>query len=162
MTDGPSETEHAELLSAQRKFYATVGHCILRYQQIEDYLEDLFAAVLGGPGDRSNAIFASVRGTDRRLQIIAAAATGLKASPWIALPDLLRRIKDASDVRGQIAHARPVQISPPVRVRVKTDGGRIVTVAEVESSANTRFELHKATAKQVVTYTVEDLPPRIR
>lgn len=157
MTDGPSETEITEFLTKQRKFYATVGHCVLRYQHVEDYLGDLFASVLGGPRDRSDAIFASVRGTDRRLQIIAAAATGLKGAPWIALPDLLRRIKNASDVRGQIAHAQPVQISPPVQIRVKTDEGRIVKVVEVESSGKSRFELRKTTAKQVVTYTVQDL-----
>jgi hypothetical protein len=88
------------------RFYALVGHCILRFQHVEDYLEDVFAAVLGGKRDRADAIFASVRGVDHKIQIIKAAATGLSGLPWGDLASLLTTVKEVSDMRGQIAHGR--------------------------------------------------------
>jgi hypothetical protein len=80
--DDEGDAKDRAFRKKQTRFYALVGHCILRFQHVEDYLEDVFAAVLGGKRDRADAIFASVRGVDRKIQIIRAAATGLSGKPW--------------------------------------------------------------------------------
>ena len=131
-----------------------VGHCILRFQHVEDCLDDVFAAVLGGNRARADAVFASVRGIDRKIQIIKAAATGLSGKPWDELNPLLATVKELSEVRGQIAHANPVQRAS-IRVKVRTDKGRILetTGAEVTDS---RLELHKK-AKKTTIFAEEDL-----
>ena len=45
MTDEAESTEEREWRETRRKFYALVDHCIPRFQHVEDYLEDVFAAV---------------------------------------------------------------------------------------------------------------------
>lgn len=156
-SDEPSEAVGVEKFRAeQQRFYALVGHCILRFQHVEDYLEDIFAAVLGGSRARSDAIFASVRGIDRKIQIISAAAVGLQGEPWPQLLPLLSRAKKASDVRGQIAHANPVRHGGSLKIKVRMDGGRIVETVGVERVEDARFELHK-TAKETTVFKVEDL-----
>jgi hypothetical protein len=155
MADDAETTEEREWREKQRKFYALVGHCILRFQHVEDYLEDVFAAVLGGSRSRADAIFASVRGIDRKLQIIKAAATGLDGQPWDHLIPLLNSVKDVSGVRGQIAHASPVQ-NQSLRIRVRTENGRILETVGVEQGES-RLELHKQAAKDRIVFTVEDL-----
>jgi hypothetical protein len=59
--NGLTVAEDQAFREKQSRFYALVGHCILRFQHVEGYLEDVFAAVLGGSKDRADAIFASVR-----------------------------------------------------------------------------------------------------
>lgn len=149
-------TDERAFREKQRRFYALVGHCILRFQHVEDYLEEVFASVLGGSRPRADAIFASVRGIDRKTEIIRAAATGLSGEPWDQLPPLLRRVKEASDVRGQIAHANPVQNGGLTRINVRTENGRIAEVVGVEQVTDSRWELHKK-AKQTTIFTEEDL-----
>jgi hypothetical protein len=151
--EGPDEHAFRE---KQRRFYALVGHCILRFQHVEDYLEDVFAAVLGGKRDRADAIFASVRGIDRKIQITKAAATGLSGKPWDELNPLLAQVKEVSSVRGQIAHANPIQNGGMVRINVRTEKGQIVETLGVERITDSRWELHKQ-AKENIIFTAEDL-----
>jgi hypothetical protein len=154
--ESPETIEIEKFRAEQQQFYALVGHCILRFQHVEDYLEDIFAAVLGGSRARADAIFASVRGIDRKIQIIDAAAVGLQGEPWIQLLPLLNRAKKASDIRGQIAHANPVRHGGSVRIKVRRDGDRIVETVGVERVEDARFELHKR-AKETTVFKVEDL-----
>jgi hypothetical protein len=112
--------------------------------------------VLGGRKDRADAIFASVRGVDRKIQIISAAATGLVGPPWDSLPSLLVEVKETSDMRGQIAHANPVHNGGLIRVRVRTENGQIVESLGVEAIEEGRLELHKR-AKKTTVFTIEDL-----
>jgi len=154
--DGLTSAEEKAFREKQRHFYAAVGHCILRFQHVEDYLEDVFAAVLGGSKGRADAIFASVRGVDRKIQIIKAAATGLSGPPWDDLPSILDTVKEVSEMRGQIAHASPVQNGGMVRLNVRTEHGRIVEVLSGEQIEESRWELHKR-AKQTIVFTIEDL-----
>ena len=125
-------------------------------QHVEDYLEEVFAAVLGGKKDRADAVFASVRGIDRKIKIIKAAATGLSGLPWDDLTSLLTAVKEVSDMRGQIAHASPVQHGGTIRINVRTEQGRIVEVLGAEQIEEGRLELHKR-AKQTTVFTFEDL-----
>jgi hypothetical protein len=155
--DDELSTERAQAFAEKRTyFYAMVGHCILRFQHVEDYLEDVFAVVLGGKKDRADAVFASVRGVDRKIQIISTAATGLAGPPWDDLSSLLVRVKEASDMRGQIAHANPVQHGGLIHVRVRTENGQITESLGVERIEEGRWELHKR-AKQTTVFTIEDL-----
>jgi hypothetical protein len=107
--------------------------------------------------DRAGAIFASVRGVDRKIQIIKAAGTGLAGPPWDDLAALLATVKEVSDMRGQIAHATPVQNAGILRINVRTDEeGRIVEAVSAEKLQEGRFELRKQ-AKQTIVFTIEDL-----
>lgn len=155
MTDEDETAEMREWRAKEQRFYALVGHCILRFQHVEDYLEDVFAAVLGGSRGRADAIFASVRGIDRKLQIIKAAATGRNGQPWDRLIPMLDAVKEASGVRGQIAHASPVQKNF-VRIRMRTENGRPVETMGVEP-VERRLELHKQAAKERIAFAAEDL-----
>jgi hypothetical protein len=128
----------------------------LRFQHVEDYLEEVFAMVLGGGRARADAIFATVRGIDRKIEIIKAAATGLSGEPWDQLAPMLKRVKTASDVRGQIAHANPVHNGGLTRINVRTEGGRIVEAVSVEQVTDSRMELHKR-AREIAIFTAEDL-----
>jgi hypothetical protein len=158
MTDDQNEdAEVRAFREKQRRFYALVGHCILRFQHVEDYLEDVFAAVLGGRRDRADAIFASVRGVERKIQIIRASATGLSGNPWDDLDSLLAKVKAASEVRGQIAHANPVQNGGLIRINVRMEGGQIVETVGMERVSESGFELHKQAAKVKIILTAEDL-----
>jgi hypothetical protein len=154
LTDEAETAEEKKWHEERRKFYALVGHCILRFQHVEDYLEDVFAAVLGGSRSRADAIFASVRGVDRKLQIIKAAATGRDGQPWDRLVPMLDAVKDVSGVRGQIAHANPVQ-KGLFRIRVKTEDGHIVETLGVDHE--NRWELHKQATKERIVFSPEDL-----
>lgn len=149
-------TDERAFREKQQRVYALVGHCILRFQHVEDYLEDVFASVLGGSRPRADAIFASVRGIDRKTEIIRAAATDLSGEPWDQLAPLLRRVKEASDVRGQIAHANPVQNGGLTRIKIKTGNGRVTEVVSVEQVSSSHWELHKK-AKQTTIFTEEEL-----
>jgi len=140
----------------QQQFYALVGHCILRFQHVEDYLADIFAAVLGGSTARADAIFASVRGIERKIQIISAAAVGLQGEPWPQLLPLMNRVKKASDIRGQIAHANPVRHGGSFKIKFRKDGDRIVETVGVERVEDARYELHKR-AKETTIFKVENL-----
>ncbi len=51
----------------RKTFFALVGQCITMYQQVEDYLLEVFLAALGGEPARATAIFDTVRGLDGRL-----------------------------------------------------------------------------------------------
>jgi hypothetical protein len=154
--ESPEDVEIEKFRAERQQFYAIVGHCILTFQHVEDYLEDIFAAVLGGSRARADAIFASVRGIDRKIQIISAAAVGLQGDPWTQLLPLMNRAKKASDIRGQIAHANPVRHGGLVRIKVRREGNRIVETVGVERVEDARFELHKR-AKETTVFTVDDL-----
>jgi hypothetical protein len=54
-TDDDESPDERAFRDKEMRFYALVGHCILRFQHVEDYLEDVFAAVLGGKRDRADA-----------------------------------------------------------------------------------------------------------
>jgi hypothetical protein len=58
------------------RFYALIGHCVTRYQAIEDYLPELYAAALGGDPVKAAAIFDVVRGLEAKLDIISAGLSG--------------------------------------------------------------------------------------
>jgi hypothetical protein len=45
--NGLTVAEDQAFREKQSRFYALVGHCILRFQHVEGYLEDVFAAVHG-------------------------------------------------------------------------------------------------------------------
>lgn len=140
----------------QQRFYSLVGHCILRFQHVEDFLDEIFAAVLGGRRDRANAIFATVRGIDRKTQIISAAAIGLIGDKWNELPQILAEVKQTSDVRGQIAHASPVRHGGKTLINVQRKNGRIVEAVSAEQIEQPRWELHK-TSKNTTIFKEEDL-----
>ena len=150
------DIEVEKFRAERQRFYELVGHCILRFQHVEDYMEDIFAAVLGGSRARSDAIFASVRGVERKIQIITAAAVGLQGEPWPRLLPLLQRVKRASDVRGQIAHANPVCNGGLARIKVRSEDGRIVETVGFERAEDARMELHKR-AKSTTIFKIEDL-----
>jgi hypothetical protein len=152
------KSDEQVLREKERRFYARVGHCILRFQEVEDYLEELFAAVLRGRRDRAYAIFASVRGIDNKIQIIKAAATGLRGKRGDRLASLLRTVKEVSNVRGKIAHARPVQHGPTRRIKVQTSKGRTVEIQTREPFEAGNWQLHKvATEQTTIIFTVDDL-----
>nr|WP_294815924.1 hypothetical protein [uncultured Sphingomonas sp.] len=106
--DNAEQAELARFIEHKDRFFALIGHCVTRYQSIEDSLPGVFAAALGGDPARAHAVFAVVRGLEAKLNLISAALTGQDGMPADYWPSLLHRIAAAAEARNQIAHSAPV------------------------------------------------------
>ena len=126
------------------------------YQAVEDFLEDVFSNILGGPRNRATAIYNSVFGIESKIRIIQAAATNRSGLPWDELPLLLKRVKAASEVRAKIAHARPVQNGGKLAIKFRMENGLPVEAIETTQITEPCWELHKD-GKETVIFTVENL-----
>src|SRR5215212_4243568 len=71
MPDDPQQSpEDLEFEQQRIRFYALIGLCLTRYQNVEDYLPDVFAVSLRGDSERARAIFSVARGLEAKLNII--------------------------------------------------------------------------------------------
>jgi hypothetical protein len=136
-----AEKQDAEFNQHRSRFYALIGHCVTRYQAVEDYLPELFAAALGGNAGKAVAIFAVARGLEAKLNLVSAALIDADKQHQSRWADLLRRIASAAMARNEIAHARPAH-----RVEITafvSRGSQVSPKAPVLSTR--RMELRKRT-----------------
>lgn len=105
---------------------------MLRFQHVDDYLEDIFAAVLGGSRVRADAVFASVR--DRKIRSSVPRQLSLQGEPLVQLLPLMNRIKGPPTYGDRSLTPNPVRHDGLVRIKVRKDGDRIVETVAVERS----------------------------
>jgi hypothetical protein len=141
----------AEFEKHRARFYALIGHCVTRYQSVEDYLPDVFGAALGGHVERAIAIFAVARGLEAKLNLISAALTGSDQALADRWRRLLKRVADAADARNQIAHARTVHNAGMMIVRLGDENRS----GEVTVGGSQRMELRKRMGTNESVWTLE-------
>jgi hypothetical protein len=141
----------AEFEKHRARFYALIGHCVTRYQSVEDYLPDVFGAALGGHAERAVAIFAVARGLEAKLNLISAALTGANQAIADRWSHLLKRVADAADARNQIAHARTVQNAGMINVRLGNEN----TPGKATRVKPQRMELRKRRGADESVWTLE-------
>ena len=110
--DNAEQAELARFIEHKDRFFALIGHCVTRYQSIEDSLPGVFAAALGGDPARAHAVFAVVRGLEAKLNLISAALTGQDGMP----ADYCLHYSTASPPlpkRAIRSHTRPLCHSEP-------------------------------------------------
>ncbi|WP_144037680.1 hypothetical protein [Sphingopyxis sp. KK2] len=90
---------------AYRRFYASIGLCITRYQSIDDRLESIFSSTLRIGNEASSGMFSIAQGLESRIKLISAAMTERDERFGKLWENLRRRIKLAADHRNQIAHS---------------------------------------------------------
>lgn len=97
-----------EIEEERERFFAAIGRCVTLYQAIEDELEAVFVAALGGDEARARAVFSVVRGLKAKLEIVERLLQA-RRDPHLAADwdGLARRLVAAAKARNQIAHARP-------------------------------------------------------
>jgi uncharacterized membrane protein len=61
------EAEWAEFEKHRSRFFALIGHCVTKFQAVEDYLPAVFAVALGINEAKALKIFNLTRGLDTRL-----------------------------------------------------------------------------------------------
>ena len=146
------DAEWAEFEKHSTRFFAMIGHCVTRFQCIEDYLPDVFAAALGINEAKALKIFNLTRGLDLRLPMISGAlsdATDEHQQRWATLR---KHIHAAAEARNQIAHASPVHRGGCLVINC--DGFEVKSVTKIEPD---RMELHKQTQNSKAIWTTERL-----
>jgi hypothetical protein len=150
LTGGP---EWKDFLKQRTVFFALIGQCVTQYQTVEDYLPDIFAAVLGIDHAKALRIFGHMRGLETKLSIITEGISDAPAERRQDWDGLLKRIRKAAEARNQIAHANPVHRGADIVVQMGADH----QVVSVEQKGESRMELHKQTQNTSVTWTTEVL-----
>jgi hypothetical protein len=153
INQGLSQEEASDLFKKQRlAFFAQVGQCIIAYQGVEDYLEDIFIELMGVSEIKSRAIFCLVKGLEAKLDIISAALCDSDPETNQLWSSLKKRIRISFNNRNQIAHSKSVSTSDPVVVTVDTEPGptpdsppRIKGVLSTKGGGNSRVEAWKTT-----------------
>ncbi|WP_121117786.1 hypothetical protein [Croceibacterium ferulae] len=157
MNQPPDPDEQArrdEFDKHYKKFFELIGHCVTLYQSVEDYLDDVFSAALGGNVDRAAALFAVARGLEAKLNIISAALIGREddlAKHW---PSLLVRVASAAKARNEIAHASPLVRGGRIDLVLDREKMQVVCVGRPEKD---RMELRKRTKAGETTRVLDDL-----
>jgi hypothetical protein len=143
----------AEFEKHRARFYALIGHCVTRYQSVEDYLSDVFSAALGGRAERASAIFAEVKGLEAKLKLISAALTGSDQAVADCWKQLLKRVADAAKARNQIAHAHAVHSGGMVKIHLGDEN----TPGKATRVKPPRMELRKRKGANENVWTLEKM-----
>jgi len=151
LPDEVHEAAIAEFEKHRSRFFALVGHCITRYQSIEDFLPEVFSGALGGDTGNAGAIFAIVRGLEAKLNMISAALTGADEPTIKRWSDLLKRVASAATARNEIAHARTVNNGGVIRVQAG-GAGETGSVTRVKGP---QMELRKRSGAGETVWTLE-------
>jgi hypothetical protein len=141
----------ADFKKHRQRFYALIGHCVIQYQSVEDYLVDVFCAALGGDHGKAAAIFALARGLEAKLNMISAALKGADQLTVVRWDALLKRVATAQVNRNQIAHARAVHNGGLVGVQV----GRENLPGKATRLRPPRMELRKRSGANEALWTEE-------
>lgn len=117
-----NEKKKEENLRIDRgRFFALIGHCIISYQQIEDYLLEIFINVVGIDRDRASGIFMVARGLDAKISMISAAISNqdkLHIERW---NNLAKRIRRSFENRNQLAHGAASFGGSVIEIRTSSD-----------------------------------------
>ncbi|MGK6355361.1 hypothetical protein ACMGDH_09035 [Sphingomonas sp. DT-207] len=157
MSSAPDPNEQAERDEFDihyKKFFELIGHCVTLYQSVEDYLDDVFGAALGGNQARAAAIFAVARGLEAKLNVITAALIGRDDDLATLWPGLLARVANAAKARNEIAHASPLKRGGTIKVVLDREQRKTVSVERTEKD---RMELRKRTKNGETTRLLDDL-----
>jgi hypothetical protein len=145
--DDTNAANWAEFERHRTRFFALIGHCVTQYQTLEDYLPDVFAAVLGINEAKALKIFNHVRGLETKLAMISEALSDATEEHQLRWQTLLKRVRAASDARNQIAHANPVHHGAPVQIIM----GDNFQVKSVKRTGSDHMELHKRASNTIWT-----------
>jgi hypothetical protein len=148
-----TDTQIVEFEKHTARFYELIGHCVTRYQAVEDYLPTVFGAALGGDLGRAEALFAIARGLEAKLNMISAALTGADDKIAVRWSNLLKQVAAAAEARNQIAHARTVHNGGLVGVQLATDD----TPGKVTRIKPARMELRKRSGAGEKVWTIETM-----
>jgi len=149
--DEDDEAAPAEFEKHRTRFYALIGHCVTRYQSVEDYLPEVFAVALGGDAKKTVAIFAIARGLEAKLDMISAALKGGDRAIAVRWSNLLKRVVSAANARNQIAHARTVHHGGMIAVQLENEN----TPGKVTRVELPRMELRKRTGANEALWTLD-------
>lgn len=141
----------AEFEKHRLRFFALVGHCITRYQLVEDFLPEIFSAALGGDTVKAAAIFTIIRGLEAKLNIISAALTGTDKLTIERWNDLRKRVATAARARNEIAHAQTVNSGGLISVQV----GKAGKVGIAKRVQGPHMELRKRSGADETVWTCE-------
>ena len=145
------EAEQAEFPEHRTRFFALIGHCVTRFQSVEDYLPNVFAAALGINEAKALKIFNLTRGLDLRLAMISEALSDAADEHRQRWETLLKRIRAAAEARNQIAHANTVHNAGGLTIQIG-DGFQVKSLTKTGSE---RMELHKKTQNSETIWTTE-------
>ena len=145
--DDANAANWAEFEKHSTRFFALIGHCITKYQTLEDYLSDVFAAALGINEAKALKIFNHVRGLETKLAMISEALNDATEEHQLRWQTLLVRVRAAADARNQIAHANPVHHAGPIVIVVDDD----LQVKSAKRTGSDRMELRKRASNAVWT-----------
>ena len=95
------EAERAEFEKHTTRFFALIGHCVTKFQSVEDYLTDVLATALGINEAKALKIFKLTRGLETRLDMISEALSDATDEHQQRWKTLLVRIRKAAEARNQ-------------------------------------------------------------
>lgn len=137
MTNTPEMVSIEKHRLDELRFYAFAGVCIIRVQQLHDYLVEPFSKLLNVSTEEASVVFASVWSFDRRCKVICRLLKRSKSdlvADWAALT---KRIAKAEQNRDSIAHGSPVFHGGGIVLQVE-DG-----VTKVTKQSDSYFSLQK-------------------
>ena len=114
------------------RFYGFAGMYIIRFQQIEDHLEEPFAKLAGLEAEEATIASSAIRTVSRRCQVIrdlVAKNHALLADDW---SELQRRILRAENERNSIAHGSPTYGGQNIVIRIDQETGETSATAQNE------------------------------
>ena len=133
------EVEWAEFEKHRSRFFALIGHCVTKFQSVEDYLPDVFATALGINEAKAPKIFDLTRGLEMRLDMISESLSDAPDEHRQRWETLLKRIRAAAEARNQIAHAKPVHRGGGIAISLDAE----LQVISAKKTEPDRMELHK-------------------
>jgi hypothetical protein len=149
--DDTNAAHWAEFEKHRTRFFALIGHCVTKYQAVEDYLPDVFAAALDINEAKAVKIFNHTRGLETKLAMISEALSDAAEEHRLRWQTLLQRIRAAGDARNQIAHANPVHQGGRIVIEMD-DGFQVKSLKRTESD---RMELHKQAQNSKTVWTID-------
>lgn len=126
MTDKPELVTIEKHRLDELRFYAFAGVCIIRVQQLHDYLVEPFSRLLNVSMEEASIVFAPVRTFKQRCDVICTLLERAESKLVADWASLTKRITKAEDNRNSIAHGSPVFGGGGIVVSIE-DGATKVT-----------------------------------
>ena len=142
-------TEELERVDREARilFYSYIGRIMVRWQQAEDYLQDLLAALMDIDPEALKEVFANKLRLDVKIKLITAALSKCDPADQSVWADVSKKLYEMSAIRGQVAHAQMKEIGY-IEVHLPSDEREGWAVQHPKE-----FTLHKKSIK----LTADDL-----
>lgn len=142
-----------EMREQDLHFFHRVGRCIMKYQNIEDYLKDVFITTSKMPILIAERIFDTVQGLERKLELITITVDQFEERRQFEWSALRQQIRQSAQSRNLIAHGCPAY------------GGQTITFmtdGNTEVSGIPHFTLRKRTKEGETVFDLEQLDGMLR